>query len=272
MKDNSNPVPEKVDGKTDSTDSARNNKEENTHPKTRSRVLRREWKENSFCANLGGSLTRQIAYNRAGKPVEAIKKLHDSLMCRINFDDVLEALSVDLLVADYGCLSKAMRLEECFLDIPDWQLNPEKLSVLSRYVASVRRNLAQSLKLFRELEKDAAETEAFECEREEADAELPDNSSSEVSATQERSDEAKPQSKSANFTDEASSSEVPVSAPATEVGEAQSNANDNGAVDSAPPTTTDQGPEQPVAAESNAAAEAAENTGATSDADTPLAA
>lgn len=277
MKNNSNAVPEKVDGKTGSTGSVHKPKEVNPPRKIGSRVHRRRWEKNSFRATLKGSLTRQIAYDRDGKPVEALAQLHDSLIGRIDLGNVLEALSVDLLVADYGRLSKAIHHEECFLNRPDWQFGPENLSVLSRYIASTRRNLDQSVKMLRELETEAAE--ALEAELEssvtdvgETDAAASESSSSPASAASHQTDEAESGVQSAASTIDASSSEQPAPAKAVLGGEAQSNANDNGAVDSAPPTKTDQGAEQPVAAESKPAAEGAEQTGAKSEADTPQAA
>jgi hypothetical protein len=277
-KDASNPVPGKVDGKTDSTVSARKNKKENLQRKTRSRVPRRQW-ENTFHAALRGSLTLQVAY-KDGNPNEAIRSLFRSFQHRFDTNDPVVTVLIDLFVSDYCRLSTAISHEKNALAYGRFPFDERSMPSLTRYIASIRRGLDSSLKMLRELETEAAEADAFDAEFESSEAEIAEtdaaaseSSSSPASAASHDADEAETEMQPATSTNEASSSEQPAPATAAPGGEAKPNANDNAAVDSATPTTTDTCvPEQPVAAESKPAAAAAENTSATSDADTPQAA
>lgn len=82
------------------------------------RVPRRQW-DNSFFSSVSGSLTGRITYDN-GKLNEAINNLYDSLRRRFDMNDVVAALSVDLLIADFWRQSEAIKQEKQALGSERW--------------------------------------------------------------------------------------------------------------------------------------------------------
>ena len=176
-------APENVEEKTTSTRSARTtNKNSNSPKKVRSRVPRSQW-NNSFSSIVSGSLTRQIAYGPGGKLIEAIEKLYGSLQRRFDMNDVVGALLVDLLIADFWRLSECIKREKQMMYEPQsWPFSPSgSAPTLARYMTAARRNLDNTLKTLRDLEKEAAEAGTLEAEFAEAEPEASNSSAPETS-------------------------------------------------------------------------------------------
>ena len=74
-------------------------------------MLRRHW-NNSFSPVLGGALTRKIAYDRDGKLNQTINNLYESLSRGFDMKDVVGALLLDLLIADFWRLSQGIKDEK----------------------------------------------------------------------------------------------------------------------------------------------------------------
>ncbi|MFZ0735312.1 MAG: hypothetical protein WAM79_23550 [Candidatus Sulfotelmatobacter sp.] len=120
-----NPALENVEEKTTSTGSARKtNSPSKTPKKTRSRVPRRQW-SNSFSSALPGSLARKIGYEPDGTPNETFQKLFQSLRRRFDLNDVVAALSIDLLLADFWRLFEATKFEKKLFDDAGWLFHPQ---------------------------------------------------------------------------------------------------------------------------------------------------
>jgi len=275
-----NPAPEKVEATT-STDSARKtNNKPNSTQKTRSRTPHHNW-NNSFLPALGGTLTRKIAYDRDGKLNETISNLYGSLSRRFDMKDTVGALLVDLLIADYWRLSQGLKHEKRRLEESEWPFDLiGTMPTLTRYTNQARRSLDGGLKMLRELEKEAAEAEAFEAEfgGAKAKAEPSNSSSPEGAAVPEKSDETAGQAEPSQAADEGSGHQEVVAETTAQGGEAQANANDNAAAESASTpsvvlTSTDNvDSETPAAAPSKPAEAAAEVPGVTIEGDSPKAA
>jgi hypothetical protein len=270
-----NAKPENVEKKPASTGSARKT---NNQPKakTRSRVPRREW-DNSYFPGMQGSLTSQIADEPDGTPDKAINQLHKSLIHRFDMDDIVGGLMVDLLIADFWRLREAIILENQLKKEQRWWLYRQSgsLAPVMRYVSLSRRNLDQSLKMLGELEKEAAEAEAFEVE--EGGIEMADSPSSQASAAPAKSDEPAPQAEPETSSSEVSGSEQPAPATAEPRGEGEPNTNNNAAVEpvfvpSAPLSPIENDGAHSVTAAATPAEDTAENLGGAPDADVPKAA
>lgn len=104
-------------------------------------MLRRHW-NNSFSPVLGGALTRKIAYDRDGKLNQTINNLYESLSRRFDMKDVVGALLVDLLIADFWRLSQGIKDEKRSLDESQWPFDPHGyMPALTRYTSATRRDL-----------------------------------------------------------------------------------------------------------------------------------
>jgi len=206
-----NPASQNVEEKTTSTVSARKtNNTSKTPKKVRSRVPRRQW-SNSFSSALPGSLACKTAYNPDGTPTETFQQLFQSLQRRFDTNDVVAALSIDLLLADFWRLSEAMKFEKREFVHPSYLFDPrDGFPTLTRYMGTTRRNLDSALKMLRELEKDAAEAAVFEAEFEEAEPASSNSSSTDTSAVAaEKSEEPASQVEPPPSADETSSSAPP---------------------------------------------------------------
>ena len=271
-----NPTAENVEEKTTSTGSAarKTNNTSKTPKKVRSRVPRRQWK-NSFFSSVSGSLTRQIAFEPDGKVNKAIETLYDSLQRRFDANDVVAALSIDLLLTDFWRLSEATKYEKKLFDDRSYLFDPQSaFPTLTRYIGSTRRNLDSALKMLRELEKDAAEAAAFEAEFEEAEPESSNSSSPETSAAAaEKSEEPASQVEPPPSADGTPSSAPPTDDAAAQGGEEQPEANDNvpeaAASAPAPPADTEA---VPGATSPSKPAEAVDAAAATTEGDVAQAA
>ena len=272
--DRTNPTAENVEEKTTSTISARKtNNTSKTPKKVRSRVPRRQWK-NSFSSNLPGSLARKIAYNPDGTPKETFQQLFRSLQRRFDANDVVAALSIDLLLADFWRLSEATKYEKKLFDDPSYLFHPQgSMPTLMRYVSSARRNFDSALKMLRELEKDAVEAAAFETEFEEAEPESSHSSSPQTSAAAEKPEQPASQVEPPPSADGTPSSAPPTNDAAAEGGEEQPEANDNApeaaASAPAPPSDTEA---VPSATAPPKPAEAVDAAAETTEGDVPQAA
>jgi hypothetical protein len=168
-KERNNPAPENVEQRPDSTVSQRKtNNKQNTEKN--SRRPRREL-NNTFQPGTDGLLGRLIGLCK-GKPVPAIQELYRSLVRRFDGRDVVNQLLADLLVTDYWRLSNGIEQELRLLEPGCDRFYPQgSMPVLTRYVATARRNLDKSLQMMLQLQKETEAAEASEVETEETETE-----------------------------------------------------------------------------------------------------
>jgi hypothetical protein len=274
-----NPAPENVAQQPASTASEQEPKNQQK-PKTsiRSRVPRSQW-NNSFRLPVHGQILRHLIPNPDAEMQNGIAHLCNSLKSRFDADDVVNLLLIELIGVDYWRLAKAAKYEsEAMSSCDAWCFSRNGMPTCVRYVAAARRNLDNSLKTLRELEKEAAEAGASDTDAEEATSAAPAACSSSQSQPDEPSPQAPPAPPAAS-SNEASAAEQAAAATSVQPGEEPTKHPDNPPEEQ--PTTAEPAPlspadntgaQQPAAAASKPAEAVAEATGKTAEDDSPKAA
>ena len=96
---------------------------------------------------------------------EGIKSLFRNLVHRFDSDDVVNMLLVELTVADYWRIAQGLKQEVRSLTEGREGFYPQgTIPVVTRYVATARRNLDKSLQMMLQMQKEVEAAEALETE------------------------------------------------------------------------------------------------------------
>lgn len=150
-------VPENVEEKPASAVSE--HKTNHPQPLRKSKQPARRKAKSTFQPDLHGRLLQFVMYDEKAQPIEGLKNLFVSLAKRFDFDDVVNALLIELTVTDYWRLSQVVQYEA--------SRNPlGAYPQLTQYMTASRRGLDKSLEMLLQLDKEAVEAGAFATEAE----------------------------------------------------------------------------------------------------------
>ncbi len=201
-------VPENVEDKPASAVSEHKTNNQQT-PKKSKQPARRKAKS-TFQPGFHGRLVQFVLYDEKAKPIEGLKNLFESLANRFDYDDVVNALLIEMAVADYWRLSKGLAHEIGLFGPRCDNFHPQgAMPVVIRYVATARRNLNTSMKMLLQLDKEAAEAKELAAETEEAETEASKDPApmSQPTATPETSEEPSTPAASTTCANEAATAE-----------------------------------------------------------------
>jgi hypothetical protein len=162
------PAPENVEHPSATTASKRTTETESDTPEGPARKRRKT--ASTFSPGLHGQLLPLICDDGKDNVSEGIKKLYVSLMQSFDYHNVVNALLIELALADYWRLSKGLDFEREMLSSSQRAYVFDRrgdMPVITRYVTVSRRNLDRSLQMLLQIDKESEEAGAFPSETEE---------------------------------------------------------------------------------------------------------
>jgi hypothetical protein len=181
-------VPENVEDKPATAVSKHTTK--NPQPAMKSKQPARRKAKSTFQPSEHGRMAQLFMFDGQGKALKGFEDLFQSLANRFDASDVVNALLIEMTVADYWRISKGLAHEVGLLGPRCDNFHPQgAMPVVIRYVATARRNLNTSMQMLLQLEKEAAEAGAFAAEAEEQASAMGAASPSQPSSTAAESDE-----------------------------------------------------------------------------------
>jgi hypothetical protein len=192
-------VPENVEDKPASAVSEHTTNNPQTPNKSKQPARRKA--KSVFQPGFHGRLLQFVMYDEKAKPIEGLKNLFVSLADRFDFDDVVNALLIELAVTDYWRLSQVVQFEASS------PTNVGAYPQLTHYLTASRRNLDKSLQMLLQLDKEAAEAGAFATEAETEASAVDAASPSQPTSMPTESDEQSTPAASSTSADEAAADE-----------------------------------------------------------------